>query len=222
MECHKCKQKNLVSQQFCTYCGTKIEKTPLEHSLNSTSMRDKTRDHLYVNLLNIGLDCQLAERGIPEDKLNNPWYLRSLGVININSDSPIKYVNTIKKDRSKDSPPKWWHHFAIPLDETISNDHYLEVKSIRKKTFPIFGKVKSVIWKSVGKGDGFIKGNRLADEFSVEHEINMLAFKLGNIKIRSLHGSFSGFSIEIDRRISINEIQWNALTQIAKMCLIKK
>tara|TARA_B110000263_G_scaffold249878_1_gene269030 strand:+ start:1814 stop:4567 length:2754 start_codon:yes stop_codon:yes gene_type:complete len=37
MECHKCKQKILVSQQFCTYCGTKIEETALGHSLNSSS-----------------------------------------------------------------------------------------------------------------------------------------------------------------------------------------
>ena len=83
-------------------------------------MRDKTRDNLYKNFLEIGLDCELAERGIPEDKLNNPWYLRSLGVIKINSDSPIKYVNIIKRDRSKDSPPKWWNHFAIPWDQMIS------------------------------------------------------------------------------------------------------
>ena len=182
-------------------------------------MRDKTRDNLYDNFLRIGLDCELAKRGIPEDKLNNPWYLRSLGVIKINSDSPIKYVNIIKRDRSKDSPPKWWNHFAIPLEQMIPESDYLEVKTIRKKTFPIFGKVKTVIWKSVGKGDGFLKGSKLADQFSQEHEINMLAFNLGNIKIKSLHGSFVGFSIEIDRKIAININQWNSLTEIAKMCI---
>ncbi|MBI14686.1 MAG: hypothetical protein CL782_00230 [Chloroflexi bacterium] len=185
-------------------------------------MRDKTRDNLYKNFLEIGLDCELAERGIPEDKLNNPWYLRSLGVIKINSDSPIKYVNIIKRDRSKDSPPKWWNHFAIPLDQIISENHYLEVKSIRKKTFPVFGKVKSVIWKSVGNGNGLLEGNKLAAQFTEEDEINMLAFNLGNIKIKSLHGSFSGFSIEVDRKISINLEQWNSLTKMARMCIAKK
>jgi len=55
-----------------------------------------------------------------------------------------------------------------------------------------------------------------------EDEINMLAFNLGNIKIKSLHGSFSGFSIEVDRKISINLEQWDSLTKIARMCIAKK
>ena len=49
-------------------------------------IRDKSRDNLYQNLVNIGVDCELAERGINEEKLFNPWYRRSLGIININSD----------------------------------------------------------------------------------------------------------------------------------------
>ena len=61
--------------------------------------RDKSRDNLYQNLLDIGLDCELAERGINEEKLFNPWHRRSLGIININSEYPIKYINIIKRDR---------------------------------------------------------------------------------------------------------------------------
>ena len=66
-------------------------------------IRDKSRDNLYRNLVNIGVNCELAERGINEEKLFNPWYRRSLGIININSDlkretdSPIKYINIIKQ-----------------------------------------------------------------------------------------------------------------------------
>ncbi len=62
----------------------------------------------------------------------------------------------------------------------------------------------------------------MADQFTEEDEINMLAFNLGNIKIKSLHGSFSGFSIEVDRKISINLEQWNSLTKMARMCIAKK
>ena len=101
--------------------------------------RDKARDNLHRNLLNLGVDCELAERGINEEKLFNPWYRRSLGVVNIISDSPIKYVNIIKQNRSKDTPPRWWYFFAIPSHEVRSKDDSIEVKSIRKKSTPVFG-----------------------------------------------------------------------------------
>ena len=31
--------------------------------------RDKSRDNFYKNLLDIGVDCELAKRGINEEKL---------------------------------------------------------------------------------------------------------------------------------------------------------
>ena len=79
-------------------------------------MRDKTRDDLYKNLIDLGIDCELSKRGIRADKLQNPWHRKSLGVIKINSSYPIEFINIIKKDRSKDSPPRWWYYFAIPTD----------------------------------------------------------------------------------------------------------
>ncbi len=180
-------------------------------------IRDKSRDNLYQNLVNIGVDCEFAERGINEEKLFNPWYRRSLGIININSNSPIKYVNIIKQDRSKDSPPRWWYFFAIPSYKIRSKDDYLEVKTIRKKTFPIWGKVKSVIWKSNDNG------KKLAEKFTEDSEINELVMKLGDIKVQSLHKNFSGFSIELENRFkqipSLILHQWNILNRISSMCL---
>ena len=35
--------------------------------------RDKTRDNLYDNLINLGVDCKLAKRKIVEEKLFNIW-----------------------------------------------------------------------------------------------------------------------------------------------------
>ncbi len=180
-------------------------------------IRDKSRDNLYQNLVNIGVDCELAERGINEEKLFNPWYRRSLGIININSNSPIKYVNIIKQDRSKDSPPRWWCFFAIPSYKIRAKDDYLEVKTIRKKTFPIFGKVKFVIWKSNDKA------KKLAEKFTEDPEINELVMKLGDIKVQSLRKNFSGYSIELESRLkqipSLNLHQWNMLNRISSMCL---
>ena len=191
-------------------------------------MRDKTRDDLYKNLIDLGIDCELSKRGIRADKLQNPWHRKSLGVIKINFSYPIEFINIIKKDRSKDSPPRWWYYFAIPTDLVKSISDSIEVKSIRKKTFPIFGNVKSVEWKHNALSQN------LASQFTQDSDINSLAINIGNVKIESIDKdfsgyTFSGFTIEIERKnwkdwgnnrkISLNINQWKALNKIATICL---
>ena len=192
------------------------------------NIRDKTRDDLYQNLIDLGIDCELSKRGIRADKLQNPWHRKSLGVIKINSSYPIEFINIIKKDRSKDSPPRWWYYFAIPTDLVKSKSDSIEIRSIRKKTFPIFGKVKSIEWKHNAHSQN------LASQFTQDSDINSLAINIGNVKIESIDKdfsgyTFSGFTIEIERKnwkdwgnnrkISLNINQWNALNKIATICL---
>ena len=55
--------------------------------------------------------------------------------------------------------------------------------------------------------------------FSQDSGINSLATTLGNIKVKSLHKNFSGYSIEIDRKILLDNSHWDALDRISKMCL---
>ena len=191
-------------------------------------LRDKTRDKLHKNLLNIGIDCTLSERGVRADKLQNPWYRKSLGVIKINSNYPIEFINIIKKDRGKNSPPRWWYYFAIPTDLVKSKSDSIEVRSIRKKTFPIFGKIKSVEWKHN------THSQNIANQFTQDSDINSLAINFGNVKIESIDKdfsgyTFSGFTIEIERKnwkdwgnnrkISLDINQWNTLNKIANICL---
>jgi len=186
--------------------------------------RDKTRDNFQKILTGIGLECDMAERGIIEEKLFNPWHRTSLGIIKINSNSLIKYVNIIKKWGSKNDPPRWWFYFAVPAPTSASSSEYIEVKSIRKKSFPVIGKVKSIEWKAN------TKGKKLAGDFTEDLEINSLSKESGNIKVQSLHKNFSGFSIELEfnksavpllsaSNTSINITQWNTLNKIAKLCV---
>ena len=178
--------------------------------------RDKSRDKLYQNLLDIGLDCELAKRGVNEEKLFNPWHRRSLGIININSKYPIKYINIIKQDGGKNNPPRWWYFFAIPSYEIIPKNGSIEVRSIRKKSTPVFGKVESIVWEPNSNSKD------LADKFSRDDKINMLSTELGNIKVQSLHDSFSGFSIELEFKVkdkSLNFGNWEVLNKIADMCI---
>ena len=61
------------------------------------NIRDKARDNLYNNLMDLGIECEMSKRGIRADKLQNPWHRKSLGVIKINSDSPVEFINAGKK-----------------------------------------------------------------------------------------------------------------------------
>ena len=184
--------------------------------------RDKTRDIFYKHLMTLGIDVSLAERGAKEEKLFNPWHRRSLGIININSDSLISYVNIIKRDRSKDTPPRWWYYFGIPSKTSENKSDYIEVKSTRIKSFPVFGKVKSIRW------DFNANGETLAEKFTKDSEINSLSKDLGDVKVQSLHENFSGYSIELEfkgkgsksTRLSINH--WNTLNKIAKIFIENK
>ena len=184
--------------------------------------RDKSRDIFYKHLITLGIDVSLAERGAKEEKLFNPWYRRSLGIININSDSLISYVNIIKRDRSKDTPPRWWYYFGIPSKTSENKSDYIEVKSTRIKSFPVFGKVKSIRW------DFNANGETLAEKFTKDSEINSLSKDLGDVKVQSLHENFSGYSIELEfkgkgsksTRLSINH--WNTLNKIAKIFIENK
>ena len=178
--------------------------------------RDKSRDNLYKNLKGIGVDCSLAERGINEEKLFNPWHRRSLGIIKINSDDPIKYINIIKQDGGKNRPPRWWYFFAIPENKVISKDNSIEVKSIRKKSTPLIGKVESVKWEPNSNS------NNLARIFTEDNDINYLSISLGDIKVQSLHDNFSGFSIELEFKVKEKKLDsdsWESLNKIARYCL---
>ena len=187
-------------------------------------IRDKARDNLYNNLIDLGVQCEMSKRGIRADKLQNPWHRKSLGVIKINSESPIEFINIIKRDRSKDSPPKWWYYFAVPDESVQSEPDQIKVRSIRKKTFPIFGKVKSIEWKHNNYSEN------LANEFTRDTDINSLAVDIGNVKVESINKDFSGYTftgytIEIEKQtgdkktLSLNINQWEIINKIANICI---
>ena len=186
------------------------------------NIRDKSRDNFYQHLMTLGIDVSLAERGAKEEKLFNPWHRRSLGVININSDSLISYINIIKRDRSKDTPPRWWYYFGIPSITSKNKSDYIEIKSTRIKSFPVFGKVESIRW-------GFnANGEILAETFTKDPAINSLSMDLGDIKVQSLHENFSGYSIELEfkgkksKSTALNINHWGTLNKIAKIFIENK
>ena len=60
-----------------------------------------------------------------------------MGITWVHSESIIKYINIIKRDRGKHNPPAWWFYFAIPTKQIGLKIGNVEIKSRKHRTFPI-------------------------------------------------------------------------------------
>ena len=80
---------------------------------------------------------------------------------------------------------------------------------MRKKSFPLFGKVVDVAWKGEDYGIGLVY-TLTNDESS-----KALATAIGNLKIRSYSKEFQGWTLEVDSRFSPTSQDWEAIKKIA-------
>ena len=177
------------------------------------TLRDKTRDELAWNLANFaGVEAHMSDRGRLEEKVENSWYQRSLGVIDI-ADGPIKWINILKKDRSQKSPAKWWIVMGIPNSFEGSSIPKIKIKTVRKKSFPLFGKVVDVNWE----GDDSVSG--LINTLSQDTDIKELSKKIGNLEIKSQSEEFQGWTLTSDRRFAPTNQDWAAIETVANYIL---
>jgi hypothetical protein len=98
-------------------------------------LRDKTRDNLAEQLNAIGINATLSERDRTEEKVGNRLFRRSLGIIDITDDGLIKWINIIKQDRQKDSPPRWWIYLGVPGDMQLPKSRSVNIRTKRKNPF---------------------------------------------------------------------------------------
>ena len=184
--------------------------------------RDKTRDQLLDTLNLIGVKAEMTERkgvslgklSISKDleKIENSWYQRSLGLIEV-SESPIKWINVLKKDGSDKSPPRWWIVMGVEDTRVLSTSRKIQIKTIRKKKFPIFGKVIGVDWQ------GSDKDTNLAARLSKDEATKLLATRVGNIEIKIQTKEFKGWTITVDRKFNPTIEDWKTLQTIAEYLL---
>lgn len=175
-------------------------------------LRDKTRDKLVQALNSAGVKASLSERKRDEEKIENSWFQRSLGIIDI-PEGAVKWVNILKKDANKNSPPMWWVVFCIPDERHVPEYKAVDIKSIRKKSFPIFGKVVDVIWKGNDHGTG------LVESLSYDEDVKQLAKKVGNLTIHSYTKEFQGWTIQVDKRVEPDSRDWESINKITKYIL---
>jgi len=175
-------------------------------------LRSKTRDKLAQNLGSLDVTTILAERGRVEEKIENSWYQRSLGIIDI-PEGLVRWISILKKDGSKNSPPRWWVVLGIPDERPVPKHQAVDIKAVRKKTFPLFGEIVDVAWKGNDSGTG------LVDVLSNDKEVNNLAKNTGNLTIHSYAKEFQGWTLQVDRRFKPTSQDWTAVQKIADYIL---
>ena len=184
------------------------------------TLRDKSRDKMATSLEAAGIQAEMVDRnlGRPEEKLRTSHLLgkhSSLGLIDILTDSPISWINVVRTKRAdKHGPARYRVVFGIPDQSIPMNYKQLKLKTVRKKTFPLFGKVIDVSWR------GEAHTLPLAKTLSEDEEIDRAVADLGDVTIFTHPNQFQGWTIEINKIFSphppfVTIDRWEALKHIA-------
>ena len=186
------------------------------------SLRDKSRDTIATSLEAAGIQAEMVDRDLnrPEENIRGVTMFgkASLGIIDIRTEGPISWVNVVRTKRAdKHGPARYRVVFGIP-DQSIPMNHKLKLKTVRKKTFPLFGKVIGVSWR--GGGDTLVLAKALSDD----EEIDRAVADLGDVTIFTHPNQFQGWTIEINKIFSPNPPvvtidRWEALRHIANYLL---
>ena len=206
MKCPTCGNDNTSDAQFCTGCGSSLGASTANGM--KERLRDKSREELAYALNSVGVKAEMAERGRAEEKVEDSWYQRSLGVIDI-LEASIKWVNILKRDAGQNNPPKWWVVLGILDERSLSSHKEIKIKTVRKKTFLLFGKVADVVWKGYDGNTGLV--NTLSKDLATK----TLAKRIGNLEIKSQANGFQGWTLTVDKRFSPTSQEWETLEKIA-------
>ena len=187
------------------------------------ALRDKSRDTMAASLEAAGIQAEMVDRDLrrPEEKIRTFQLFgkSSLGLIDIRTDSPISWINVVRTKRAdKHGPARYRVVFGIPDQSIPMNHKQLKLKTVRKKTFPLFGKVIDVSWR------GEAHTLPLAKTLSEDEEIDRAVADLGDVTIFTHPNQFQGWTIEINKIFSphppaVTIDRWEALKNIANYLL---
>ena len=187
------------------------------------ALRDKSRDNVAESLEIAGIQAEMVDRDLrrPEEQIrkSSRFGSTSLGLIDIRTDSPISWINVVRtKAQNQHGPARYRVVFGIPDQSIPMNHKQLKLKTVRKKTFPLFGKVIDVSWR--GKAHTLL----LAKTLSEDEEISRAVANLGDVTIFTHSNQFQGWTIEINKIFSPHPPagtidRWEALKKIADYLL---
>jgi hypothetical protein len=132
----------LLRPQTAEHGGTSIKgcMDRFDESYNSDF-----REDIMLELCSIGIDAELLDRGLPEEKSGEA----SLGLILIRG-SPIRWINVGLKDAGGGNENYTGAHYYNCLEYAIPDSRPLPkflARSKLKKTFPLFGRITDVCWE---------------------------------------------------------------------------
>lgn len=175
-------------------------------------LKKNETDNICAELQALGIDAQMAERGRPEEEIEGGG---SLGLIDI-PEGPIHWVNVRKqRDRLSESVSYTYH-----IDYGVSDPRLglaspeMYICSVRKKDFPLVGRVVDFYWEGDDSGLGIIE--RLKSDAVIKYAI-MVSL---DVKIRA-HWDHGCWIISTETSVPPSEELWDCYQAIAQHLLAK-
>lgn len=168
---------------------------------------------LVAGLDGLGVGTDPSERNVHLERVFKHWWQQRKGSVRL-TDGLIQWITILHRPRSKDSPPKWWTVFVVPDERLATVTQTLKIRTHRKKTFPLFGKVIDTTWKGNDHGIG------LRDFLSNSEAVDELAAQTHDMKVQSYSGGLSAWAIQMDGMFNPmrpygGESDWQALQAVA-------
>ena len=152
----------------------------------SRLLKDKTRYRLFTDLRAMDLNVQIAERGQPEEGVSGGLMGNSLGLIGV-QDSPIQRINVLEHPASRYASATYTNIYVVP-DSRVRSGGYLELRSTRKRSASVYGRVIDLYWTANFVGTRVVVNPEEEwDDDMEEHLLdrmnNDVALKTGLIKL---------------------------------------
>ncbi|HEY41726.1 MAG TPA: hypothetical protein G4O18_07695 [Dehalococcoidia bacterium] len=197
-------------------------------------LKDRTRRRLSTDLRAIGLNAQTMERGQPEEGISGGLMGASLGLIAIQN-SPIKWINLLEHPASRYASATFTNVYVVP-DSRVRSGGYLELRSARRRTASVYGRVIDIDWTANFVGTRVVVNpdeewdedmeERLLDRINNDTTLKTNLIRLNeDITVRSVpnfwcwaisSGSYqeSGYSYE-HKKLAPSREQWDCFEVIA-------
>jgi hypothetical protein len=201
-------------------------------------LKDRTRRRLFTDLRAMSVNVGLAKRGQSEEGVAGGLMGNSLGLIAIQN-SPIKWINLLEHPASRYASATYTNVYVVP-DNRVRSGGYLELRSARKRSASVYGRVIDLTWTADFVGTRVVVNpeeewdddmeERLLDRMTNDKTLKTNLIKLNeDITIRSVpnfwcwaisSGSYqeSGLSYET-KRLAPSREQWDCYERIAQHLL---
>lgn len=185
-----------------------------EKRRRSDSMQD------CVERLNAwGLESSFSERPDyrAEARIRTRWIkwgfrTRCEGIIDL-AKGDIRWISFLHRPRQgKNSPPINNMVLGIPDPNVPIQHKQVRIRTIRKKSIPIVGKVNDVYWKGADNPAG------LAQILTEDVDVKGLAMDM-DLELKTYPGETFGWTLGVSKLISPTEGQWKSFQSVANIVL---